>query len=287
MPPAGASRKAVGVVGADLSGRVALITGAARGQGRAHALAFARAGADVAICDVCAPFASVPYPPATLADLHETQRQVEDLGRRCIAMQADVSQADQVDDFVQRAVAELGTINHVIANAGIWSIGGPMWTIDEARFDETIAVNLKGVWLTCKYAIPHMLKLGSGSIVLTSSVAGKRGAANIGHYVAAKHGVVGIMKTLATELAPHNIRVNALLPGLVNTEMIFFQDQYALFSPDDPTHEGYLAVLQGMSRMPGRWSEPAEQADAALWLCSDGAGSVTGIELTVDRGASL
>jgi SDR family mycofactocin-dependent oxidoreductase len=273
---------------ADLSGRVALITGGARGQGRAHAVAFARAGADIAICDVSAPLASVPYPLSSLADLQETQRLVQDLGRRCVAVQADVSRADQVDDFVRQTLAELGQLDYVIANAGIWSIGGPMWTIDEERFDETIAVNLKGVWLTCKYAIPHMLKQQSGSIVLTSSVAGKRGAANIGHYVAAKHGVIGMMKTLANELAPHKIRVNALLPGLVNTDMIFYPEQYALFSPDDPTYEGYLAVLDRKSGgMPGRWTEPAEQADAALWLCSDEAGSVTGIELTVDRGASL
>ena len=270
----------------DLSGRVALITGGARGQGRAHALAFARAGADIAICDACTPYASVPYPMPSLADLHETQQQVEQLGRRCIAVQADVAQAEQIEDFTARTLTELGRIDYVIANAGIWSIGGPMWTIDEARFDQTIAVNLKGVWLTCKYTIPHLLTQQAGSIVLTSSVAGKRGPANIGHYVAAKHGVIGIMKTLATELAPHNIRVNALLPGMVNTDMIFFQEQYELFSPDNPTRDGYLATLDRNSPMPGRWTEPEEQADTALWLCSDQARSITGIELTVDRGGS-
>ena len=272
---------------ADLSGKVALITGAARGQGRAHALAFARAGADIAVCDACAAFASVQYAAATYDDLDETRRSVEGLGRRCVALRADVSVPAQMEAFVARCAEELGRIDYVIANAGIWSIGGPLWTISEERFDETLAVNLKGVWLTCRYTVPHLLELGSGSIVITSSVAGIRGTANIGHYVASKHGVLGLMKTLAVELAPHNVRVNALLPGLVNTDMVFFPEQYALFSPDDPTRDGYLATLDRMARTPSRWSEPEEMANAALWLCSPDAGSVTGIELKVDRGVSL
>jgi SDR family mycofactocin-dependent oxidoreductase len=268
-------------------GKVALITGGARGQGRSHAIAFAKAGADIAVCDVVAGFSSVPYPLATAADLEETRRAVAALGRRCVAIEADVSQADQMERFVDRAANELGRIDFVIANAGIWSIGGPLWTMDETRFDETVAVNLKGVFLTCRYTVPHLLQQDLGSIVITASGAGARGTPNIGHYVAAKHGAIGLMKTLAAELLPHNIRVNALLPGLVNTDMIFYPEQYALFSPEDPTREGYLAMLDRSSRMPGRWSEPDELAEAALWLCSPLARSISGAELKVDRGATL
>jgi SDR family mycofactocin-dependent oxidoreductase len=271
----------------DLDGRVAVVTGAARGQGRAHALALARAGADVALCDVAAQYASVPYAMATGSDLAETQRLVEELGRRCVATRADVARADEVDRFITDAVSQLGRLDFVVANAGIWSIGGPTWEIDEARFDETIAVDLKGVWLTCKYAIPHMLEQRSGSIVLTSSVAGKKAFPNAGHYVSAKHGVIGLMKTLALELAPHNIRVNALLPGMVNTDMVFFEEQFQLFNPENPTRDGYVAVAEAMQPMPGPWTEPEDQANAALWLCSDASRYVTGIELEVAAGANI
>jgi SDR family mycofactocin-dependent oxidoreductase len=271
----------------DLSGKVVLVTGGARGQGRAHALAFAQAGADIAVCDACAEFTSVQYSAATGDDLEQTRSAVEGLGRRCFAVRADVSRAEQMEAFVAQAVEQLGRLDYVIANAGIWSIGGPLWTMTEERFDETVAVNLKGAWLTCRYTVPHLMEQGSGAIVLTSSVAGTRGAQNVGHYVASKHGVLGLMKTLAVELAPHNVRVNALVSGLVNTSMIFFPEQYAMFSPDDPTRQGYIAALDRMTRLPGRWTEPEEIANAALWLCSPDAGSVTGIELKVDRGVSL
>jgi (+)-trans-carveol dehydrogenase len=271
----------------DMSGHVALITGGARGQGRAHALAFARAGADIAICDVCRQYSSVPYPMATKDDLAETARLVDEVGRKVVAVEADVTQSDEVESFVNNAVRELGRIDHVIANAGIWSVGGPTWTIDETKFDETIAVDLKGVWLTCKYTVPRLLERGSGSIVLTSSGAAATANPNISHYTAAKYGVIGLMKTLAVELAPRGIRVNALLPGMVNTDMIFFEEQLSLFSPDNPTQEGYFAVLDGMMPMPGRWTEAEDQAEAALWLCSDSARLITGISLPVDGGGTL
>jgi (+)-trans-carveol dehydrogenase len=271
----------------DLAGRVAVITGAARGQGRAHAVSLARAGADVAVCDVARQYSSVPYPMATESDLARTAELVEKLGRRCVALKADVSQAADVENFMREAFVHLGRIDFVIANAGIWSLAGPMWEIGEVQFDETIAVDLKGVWLTCKYAVPYMLQQKSGSIVLTSSVAGKKPYPNAGHYVSAKHAVIGMMKTLALELAPHNIRVNALLPGLVNTDMIFFQQQYELFSPGNPTAEGYLDVVENLQPMPARWTEPEDQANAVLWLCSDESRYVTGIEMEVAAGANV
>jgi (+)-trans-carveol dehydrogenase len=271
----------------DLTGRVAVITGGARGQGRAHAMRLARAGADIAVCDVARQYATVPYAMATESDLQQTVELVEKLDRRCVAVKADVTQSAEVENFMSEAFSRLGRIDFVIANAGIWSIGGPMWEIGEATFDETIAVDLKGVWLTCKYAIPYMLEQKAGSIVLTSSVAGKKAHPNIGHYAAAKHAVIGIMKTLALELAPHNIRVNALLPGMVNTDMVFFPEQYELFSPGNPTREAYLDVVEALQPMPGRLTEPEDQANAVHWLCSDEARYVTGIEMEVAAGANI
>jgi len=149
---------------------------------------------------------------ATEDDLEKTARQVHAAGRRVLAVRADVTSAEALDRFARATVRELGRIDYVIANAGIWSIGGPTWTIDEATFDETIAVDLKGAWLTCKYTVPHLLERGSGSIVLTSSGAATTVNANISHYTAAKAGLLGLMRCLAAELAPHGIRANALLP---------------------------------------------------------------------------
>jgi SDR family mycofactocin-dependent oxidoreductase len=271
----------------DLSGRVAVITGGARGQGRAHAVRFAQAGADIAVCDVASQYSSVPYSMPKGSDLAHTVELVERLGRRCAAVEADVTSASDMEMFMSEAMSRLGRLDFVIANAGIWSIGGPMWEMSEARFDETVRVNLKGVWLTCKYAIPHMLGRGAGSIVLTSSVGGKKALPNVGHYVAAKHGVIGLTKTLALELAPHGIRANALLPGAVNTDMMYSQQQYELFSPEDPTRESYLKALERLTPMPGRYTDPEDQANAALWLCSDESRHVTGLEMTVAAGIDL
>ena len=271
----------------DLTGRVAVITGGARGQGRAHALALARAGADVAICDACADFASVPYDLPDEAELAETAKLVEALDRRCVAVKADVTKAVQVGEFISHVIQTLGRIDFLVANAGIWSVGGPMWEISEAQFDETLDVDVKGVWLTCKYTIPHMLGRGAGSIVLTSSMAGAKGYPNVGHYVAAKHAVVGMMRTLANELAPHNIRVNAILPGMVNTPMIYFPRQYELFSPANPTLAGYLETLGQLMPLPGAYTEAEDQANAVAWLCSDESRLVTGIELPVAGGANV
>ena len=271
----------------DMSGRVALITGGARGQGRAHALAFAGRGADIAVCDACTQYTSVPYAMATEDDLEETARQVRAVGRRVLAVRADVTSAEELDRFARETVRELGRIDYVIANAGIWSIGGPTWTIDENTFDETIGVDLKGAWLTCKYTVPHLLGRGSGSIVLTSSGAATTVNANISHYTAAKAGLLGLMRCLAAELAPRGIRANALLPGMVNTDMIHFEEQLALFSPDNPTEAGYFEALDRLMPMPGRWTEAQDQAEAALWLCSDAARFVTGISMTVDGGNGL
>ncbi|MTD54450.1 mycofactocin-coupled SDR family oxidoreductase [Amycolatopsis pithecellobii] len=271
----------------DLSGRVALITGGARGQGRSHALTLARAGADIAVCDACRPFDSVLYDMPDEDDLAETKKLVEELGRRCVAVKADVTVAAEVEDFVSTTISELGRIDFVVANAGIFSPGGPLWEISEQRFDETMAVDAKGVWLTIKYAVPHMLERRSGSIVLTSSMAGLEGNPNIGHYVAAKHAVVGLMRSLANEVGPYGIRVNALNPGTVNTKMVNFPAQYKLFNPDNPTEQGMLDVMEGMQLLPGPFTEVEDQSNAVLWLCSDESRMVSGITLPVAGGANV
>ncbi len=271
----------------DLAGRVALITGGARGQGRSHAIALARAGADIAVCDACKQFDTVPYPLPDEAELGKTVKEVEALGRRCVSAKVDVTVGSEIEAFVQDAVRELGRLDFVVANAGIWSVGGPLWEISEAQFDETMAVDVRGTWLTCKYAVPHLLERGTGSVVLTSSMAGVKGYANVGHYVAAKHAVIGLMRTLANEVGPRGIRVNALLPGMVNTAMIYFQQQYDLFNPHNPTREGMLETLEQMMLMPGPYTEPEDQSAAVLWLCSDESRLVTGVALPVAGGHNV
>jgi (+)-trans-carveol dehydrogenase len=272
----------------DLSGRVAVVTGAARGQGRSHALALAKAGADIAICDSCRQLETVPYGMATEDDLAETVSMIEALDRRVVSAKADVTNASDMDAFVAETISTLGRIDCVSANAGIWVAAGPLWEVSEEIFDETIDVDLKGVFLTCKYTIPHMLERG-GSIVLTSSIAGDRGYPNAGHYVAAKHGVIGLMKTLANEAAPYNIRVNAITPGTVETDMIFNEHQYKLLAPDNPSPEAMIKVMERMTPLPvpGGATTPEDQSAAVLWLCSDASRYVTGVAISVDGGQNV
>lgn len=267
----------------DLSGRLAVITGGARGQGRSHALTLAKAGADIAICDACKPW-NVPYEMPTEKDLAETVEAVEALGRRCIGVRADVTIAAEMEAFVAKTVETFGRIDIVLANAGVYKPWGPLWEVSEEHFDETIAVDLKGVWLTCKYTFPHLLERG-GSVVLTSSMAGERGYPNVGAYVAAKHGVLGLMKTLANEGAPYGIRVNALMPGSVDTPMTFNEEQYQLFSPDDPSRPSMEKVMDGMVPLKGMaYGDVSDMSAAVKWLCSDDARFVTGIGLPVAGG---
>jgi len=203
-----------------LAGKVAFITGAARGQGRSHALRLAEEGADLIAVDLVSDISSVPYALARPGDLDETVRRVEAMDRRIVATPADVRDYDALKKALDAGVERLGRVDIVSANAGIFS-SGPAHQMDESTWADMIDVNLSGVWRTAKAAIPHLVEQGDGgAIILTASVAGLRSYANVGHYVAAKHGVVGLMKTLAQELAPHRVRVNALAPTQVDTAMI-------------------------------------------------------------------
>jgi (+)-trans-carveol dehydrogenase len=269
-----------------VSGKVAFITGAARGQGRSHAIRLAEEGADIIAVDICEQIDSVPYPLATAADLQETVDQVQALDRRIVAERADVRDYEQLKAVVDRGVAELGRLDIVSANAGIHS-AAPAHEMTESAWQDLIDVNLTGVWLTCKAAVPHLIAGGRGGVVvLTSSVAGLRPYGGIAHYVAAKHGLVGLTKTLAQELAGHHIRVNALNPTQVDTDMIQNEMIYRLFLPDEPepTREQFAVASQATNLLPIPWVEPRDVSDALLFLASDEARFITGITLPVDAG---
>lgn len=264
-----------------LERKVAVITGGARGQGRSHAVTLAREGANIVVCDIAAQLPTVPYPMATEADLNETVRLVEDLDRRCIAVKADVRDGKQMKAVADRAIAEFGKIDILLANAGIASFG-QSWELTDEQWNEMIGVNLTGVWQSCKAVIPHMVQRGQGgAIVLTSSTAGLKGMGGAAHYVSAKHGVVGLMRTLAHELAPHNIRVNSVHPTGVNTPMIVNDWMQQVFAAD-PGSAANLANL-----LPVPMVEPADISNAILWLVSDDARYVTGVALPIDAGFTI
>ncbi len=272
-----------------LQDKVAFITGAARGQGRSHAVRLAQEGADIIAVDLCDQVASVPYPMARPEDLAETVAQVEALDRRIVATQADVRDLAALRRAVDEGVAQLGRLDIVSANAGIVSYG-TLDEIDEATWEDMIDVNLSGVWRTVRAALPHIRAGGrGGSIILTSSTAGLIAYPGIGHYTAAKHGVVGLMKTLALELAPEMIRVNSVHPTSVNTDMVDNDATRRLFVPDveNPTNEQFAAVSQTMQALPIPWVEPVDISNAVLFLASDDARYITGVTLPIDAGVII
>ncbi len=263
------------------------ITGAARGMGRAHALAFAREGARLVLCDACRQYSSVPYPLAQPAELASLASEIEQLGRPVLAEQVDVTDLAAMQALSERALHELGSIDIVIANAGVYSFA-PSWELTEEQWDETVNVDLKGVWITCKVCIPQMLSRRSGKIICISSTAGLKGMANLAHYVAAKHGVLGLVKTLAIELAPFNINVNAICPTSVDTAMCRNQALYDVFAGGSgplATHEHMLDLMNQLNLFPDRNLLPPEAISAViLWLASDEARHLTGCALPVDAG---
>jgi SDR family mycofactocin-dependent oxidoreductase len=273
-----------------VEGKVAFITGAARGQGRSHAVRLAQEGADIIAVDICADVRGLPYAGATQADLAETVREVEALDRRIHAVTADVRDYGAVANAVADGVAQFGRLDIVAANAGIGSSPHEAAELEEQTWQDMIDVNLTGVWHAAKAAIPHLKAGGQGgSIVLTSSAAGLKGYANIAHYVSAKHAVVGLMKTLAVELAPHFIRVNSIHPTQVDTPMIQNEATWRLFRPDldHPTRADFEPASQAMNLLPIPWVEPADISNAVLFLASDEARYITGVPLPVDAGCVI
>jgi SDR family mycofactocin-dependent oxidoreductase len=273
-----------------LEGKVAFITGAARGQGRSHAVRLAEEGADIIAVDIASQIDTVPFPMATPGDLAETVDQVEALDRRIVATQVDARDYDALKAALDDGVAQLGRLDIVSANAGIVSFGR-VEELTERAWQDMIDVNLTGVWHTVKAAIPHLRTAGGGSIVITSSGAGLKGLPNTGHYTAAKHGVVGLMRTLANELAPDMVRVNTVHPGSVDTDMIQNQATYHLFVPahdgGEITREEVLPSFRATNALPIPWVDPIDVSNAVLFLASDEARYITGVTLPVDAGVLI
>jgi (+)-trans-carveol dehydrogenase len=273
-----------------VTGKVAFITGAARGQGRSHAVRLAQEGADIIAVDICRQLPDVVYPASTPEDLAETVGLVEALGRRIVASEVDVRDYDALKAAVDAGVDQLGRLDIIVANAGIGNAGNKLHKIPEHIWDDMIAVNLTGVWHTVKAAVPHVLSgQRGGSIILTSSVGGMKAHAHTGHYIAAKHGVVGLMRTFAVELGPHSIRVNSVHPTQVNTPMAINDATFRLFAPDKekPGPEDFAPISQMMHTLPIPWVEPEDISNAVLFLASDEARYVTGVQLPVDAGCLL
>jgi SDR family mycofactocin-dependent oxidoreductase len=273
-----------------VAGKVAFITGAARGQGRSHAIRLAQEGADIIAVDVLEDIPGLPYAGATEADLAETVKQVEALDRRIVASKADVRDYDQLKAALDEGVAQLGRLDIVSANAGIGSSPHHAWELDEDTWQTMIDINLSGVWHTAKAAIPHLIEGGrGGAIILTSSAAGLQAYENIAHYVSAKHGVVGLMRTLALELAPHSIRVNSIHPTQVDTPMIQNEATWKLFRPDleHPTEADFAPASQSVNALPIPWVEPVDISNAVLFLASDEGRYITGVTLPVDAGTII
>ena len=265
-----------------LDGKVSLITGAARGQGRAHAVTMAREGADIAALDICR---NLPYPRYALAgpeDMVETVGQVRQLGRRALGLEADVRSAKDMENAVARTVDELGHIDVLVCNAGIADMA-LTWDITEDWWDDMIDTNLKGYWLAVKYVVPHMLARGRGGrIIMTSSVAGLRGEPGMAHYCASKWGVVGLAKSLAHELSQHNSTVNTLHPTGVDTDIISGMAEAASMATED-----LVEFISDGHTMPVKLIESLDVANAALWLATDEARYITGHTMKVDAGRTL
>lgn len=271
-----------------LIGKVALITGAARGIGRAQAVRFAEEGADIVALDLCGPVDTVMVPHSTPADLEHTAALVAEIGGRVHTALVDVRDLDGLQAAIDRGVDRFGGLDAVCATAGITSRAMAV-EMDESVWRTMLDVNLTGVWHTCRATAPHLIARGAGAMVLTNSIAGLRGLVGVAHYTAAKHGVVGLMQTLAHELAPHKVRVNCVHPTNVDTPLIQNDVVRSAFRPDlgrPPTRAEFAEAARNMNMLPVPWVDPLDVANAALFLASDEARYITAATLPVDAGAS-
>lgn len=268
-----------------LAGKVALITGGAQGMGRAHALACAREGADVILFDVARQLDGVEHPMSNPDTLAATAKEVEALDRRVLTHIGDVRTQQDLDTAVAAGLAEFGHIDILIANAGIWT-KGRFWELSEEAWNQTVDINLSGVWRSAKAVAPHMVERQSGSIVITSSINGLEPGMDYAHYVAAKHGLVGLMKNIALELAQYGVRCNSIHPAATNTPMANYQAAWDLLAGHPGgTEEDMIRGVRHFHALKGAALIPADDiADAAVFLNSDLARSVTGAALPVDAG---
>jgi (+)-trans-carveol dehydrogenase len=269
-------------------GKVVLVTGAARGQGRNHAIRFAQEGAAIIAIDVCDQLPEVQYPMSTEADLEETAQLVGQAGAKIFTAKVDIRDHDAMSAAVASGVAELGGLDIVVANAGVTAFASST-ELTMPQWQTTVDVNLTGSWVTASVAIPHLLASGKGgSITFISSAAGLRAYANMPHYMAAKHGVVGLMRGLAVELASANIRVNSVHPTTVNTPMVHNDATYNLFFSEDTFDRAVLEErFKAVTLLDTPWVESDDISEAVLYLSSDRARFVTGITMPVDAGAFL
>lgn len=261
-----------------LEGKVAVVTGAARGQGRSHALHLAQEGCNLLICDIAHDISGVSYSLGTQTELEETAHLVSQQNREVIALPCDVRDYAQVESVVNQAIQTFGKVDIIVNNAGI---GGPIattWELSEEAWRTMLDVNLTGVWHGCKAVASYMVGRKQGRIINISSTGGLKGLGMLSHYVAAKHGVIGLTRSLAIELAPHNVTANAICPGSVNTPLLKAQGE--LYGMDWPEAQSVFAGYQLFPNL----LEPKDVSEVVVWLASDAARYATGMAFNIDAG---
>jgi SDR family mycofactocin-dependent oxidoreductase len=269
-------------------GKVALVTGGARGQGRAHAIALANEGADVIVVDICRSINSLPYDLASSDDLAETVQSIEALDRRALGLECDVRSTADLGRAVAAASESIGPIDILVANSGAWSMD-PLWELSDEKWQDMIDINLTGTFKTVRAVAPTMIKRRRGSIVMISSVSGVEAAHGFAHYIASKHGVVGLMKSVALELSPYGVRCNVVLPGLVDTAINDWQGAYDMMKggPGGTREDRRLAGHSWGSLANRGLIDPSSVSRAVLFLASDDAADITGVSLPVEAGHLL
>jgi (+)-trans-carveol dehydrogenase len=273
-----------------LTNKVALISGVARGQGRSHAQRLAAEGVSIIGFDGLCTYDTVPYKQATQEDLDETVRLIEAAGGRIYAGRADVRDRAEIERIISAGVAEIGPIDIVVANAGIGITSRPFWEVSQAEWDDVVGVCLTGVWHTVSAAVPSMIAAGQGgSVIMTSSAAAIKAAPQLSPYIAAKTGVIGMMRSMANDLAPYRIRINCVAPTAVPTDFVLNDRLYQIFSPDspEPNLEDAKKVMRSMHPLGEPWIETQDISAAVAYLASDEARFITGIVLPVDLGLSF
>jgi SDR family mycofactocin-dependent oxidoreductase len=273
-----------------LDGRVAFITGAARGQGRAHAVRLANDGADIIAIDICAPVSdSITYPAATPEDLNETVRAVEATGGKILSRQVDIRDSAALRQVIGDGVEQFGRLDILVANAGVlgW---GRLWELTDDQWQTVIDVNLSGTWRTIRAAVPAMIEAGNGgSIIIVSSAAGVKATPGNGHYAASKHGLTALTNTLALELGEYGIRVNSIHPYSIDTPMIEREAMVAMFAKHPSFLHSFAPMPlnpkdRGGKRHRNEFMAPEEVSDVVAWLAGDGSATLSGQQIAVDRG---
>jgi (+)-trans-carveol dehydrogenase len=272
-----------------VEGKVAFVTGAARGQGRSHAVRLAEEGADIIAVDICRQIENTTS-GSTPDDLAETADFVKAQGRRIVTAEVDVCDFDALKAAVDSGVEQLGRLDIIVANAGIGTPGAMLDEMDESRWQQMLDVNLTGVWKSVKAGVPHVKAGGrGGSVILTSSVGGLKAYPHVGHYVSAKHGVVGLMRTFAVELGQFSIRVNSVHPTHVSTTLLLNESTFRTFRPDleNPGPDDMAPICQNFHILPIPWVDAIDVSNAVLFLASDESRYVTGVPLPIDAGSCL